>query len=62
MSFLNMGGSRGKTWEEHKVGFTIYKPMGNTKGGEQIQQTNGASKDPKMIGESLGKGVGMRRD
>lgn len=35
--------SREDTGEDHRVGLNIYKPMGDTKGREWIQQTTEAS-------------------
>lgn len=35
--------NRENTGEDHRVGLAICKPMGNTRGGEQSKQTNGAS-------------------
>lgn len=69
--FSARGGSRGeyktltkweKPGEKHKAGNTVFKPIGNYRGGEEFKQTNETSGDTKMTGKFLEKGAGMRRD
>lgn len=54
---INKGASRGgykfptnreRTGEDHKAGFTIHKPRGDIRGGEQIKQTNRASRNTEI--------------